>query len=129
MARDMVERPLEATAINHSRPVVVSVPTQTKQVYEQVVLGRQSPYATDVEEFRGIPYGKTDGRWKHSVVRTRLPCDVFDATRNGYLALPSFRYGFMLTAQYQSTMSTAFSTEHHRSFSIPFGLSSRRRRV
>ncbi|CAK7200301.1 hypothetical protein SEUCBS139899_002992 [Sporothrix eucalyptigena] len=50
----------------------------------QTVLGRASPLApTQLEEFRGIPYGTVPGRWRHSVVRDVLPTDRFDATKNG----------------------------------------------
>lgn len=68
--------------------LIVSLPTQTEPSYEQKVLGRISLYASDVEEFKGIPYGLVSRRWEHSTVRTKLPSDVFDATKHGYLSHP-----------------------------------------
>lgn len=57
----------------------------TSPRYQQTVIGKLSSHTTDVEEFKGIPYGKLNKRWTYSTIRTHLPCDVFDATRNGYV--------------------------------------------
>jgi hypothetical protein len=62
---------------------VVVLPTHTKPVYEQKVLGRESSLSTDLEEFRGIPFGAVPGRWQHSYVRDKLPEDIYSATSNG----------------------------------------------
>lgn len=64
------------------RPVV-RVPTHTTHGHEQVILGRISALKSEIEEFRGIPYGIVPGRWEHSLLRTSLPEDVFDASRHG----------------------------------------------
>ncbi|OJJ44589.1 hypothetical protein ASPZODRAFT_696556 [Penicilliopsis zonata CBS 506.65] len=51
---------------------------------EQKIVGRPSPsFPSLVQEFRGIPYGTVPGRWRHSTLRTSLPSDDFDATKNG----------------------------------------------
>lgn len=93
MARQPV--PIETTSTwedhsiatsGQSTLVVVSLPTQTEPGYEQKVVGQVSPYASDVEEFKGIPYGRVSRRWEHSTVRTKLPSDVFDATKHGYFS-------------------------------------------
>lgn len=68
----------------HVAPVV-HLPTSTVPTYEQTLIGTTSAYVADIEEFRGIPYGNVPGRWQHSVMRTHLPTDVFDASRNGYV--------------------------------------------
>lgn len=47
----------------------------------QKVIGKASHPA--VQEFRGIPYASVPGRWRHSVLRHRLPTDTFYATKNG----------------------------------------------
>ncbi|KAJ5915871.1 carboxylesterase [Penicillium verhagenii] len=64
-------------------PAVVFLSTATTPTYVQTVVGKQSSLSTSIEEFRGIPYGFVQSRWEHSHLRTHLPCDVFDATRNG----------------------------------------------
>jgi hypothetical protein len=62
-------------------PVVVTLSTST---HPQRVIGRAAPSEpTVVQEFRGVPYGNVPGRWRHSTLRTSLPSDSFDATRNG----------------------------------------------
>lgn len=62
-------------------PVVVTVTTST---HPQKIIGRPSSSApAAVQEFRGIPYGNIPGRWRHSTLRTSLPSDEFDATKNG----------------------------------------------
>lgn len=61
----------------------VLLPTSTLPSRIQEVVGKRSLLSPDVEEFRGIPYASIPGRWKHSVLRTELPSNVFDATRNG----------------------------------------------
>lgn len=63
-------------------PVVV---TLSQLPTPQNVIGRASTIAPGlVEEFRGIPYATVPGRWRHSVLRTRLPNDNFHAIDNGY---------------------------------------------
>lgn len=66
-------------------PVLVVLPTHTESVYEQKVLGKQSPLSSDLDEFRGIPFGVVPGRWQHSHVRDKLPQDVYFARSNGYV--------------------------------------------
>lgn len=68
----------------HVAPVV-HLPTSTVPSYMQALVGTTSVFAADVEEFRGIPYGTVPGRWQHSVMRTHLPTDIFDASRHGYI--------------------------------------------
>jgi hypothetical protein len=64
--------------------VKATLPSNTFPSIEQQVIGRQSRHHLDIEEFRGIPYGVVLRRWQSSKLRSRLPTDVFDATRNGY---------------------------------------------
>ncbi|KAH7139897.1 para-nitrobenzyl esterase [Dactylonectria estremocensis] len=61
----------------------VQLPTWEAHSHLQTVVGKPSPVSPDLEEFRGIPYGTVNERWTHSLLRTRLPDDVFDATKNG----------------------------------------------
>ncbi|KAH7129195.1 para-nitrobenzyl esterase [Dactylonectria macrodidyma] len=61
----------------------VQLPTWEAQSQLQNVVGRPSSVSPDLEEFRGIPYGTVNERWTHSLLRTRLPSDEFDATKNG----------------------------------------------
>lgn len=61
----------------------VSIPTWGPDSFCQTAIGRPSTLSPDLEEFRGIPYGNVTARWEPSQVRTRLPDDVFDATKNG----------------------------------------------
>ncbi|KAH8659774.1 Alpha/Beta hydrolase protein [Xylariales sp. PMI_506] len=61
----------------------VHLPTWETRSYLQTVVGKPSPISPDLEEFRGIPYATVPGRWEHSQLRTRLPRDIFDATKNG----------------------------------------------
>ncbi|KAF8853850.1 alpha/beta-hydrolase [Acephala macrosclerotiorum] len=63
--------------------VEVALPTQAAPSCEQWIIGKKSPLTTDLEEFRGIPFGYVPGRWKHSELRLSLPSDRYDATRNG----------------------------------------------
>ncbi|KAF2966150.1 hypothetical protein GQX73_g7433 [Xylaria multiplex] len=63
--------------------VVVELPTWTAPSYMQAVVGKKSSLSEDLDEFRGIPYGEVPKRWEHSKLRTHLPQDVFDATKNG----------------------------------------------
>jgi hypothetical protein len=62
--------------------IIVEIPTATIPSRVQVVYGQESK-TNGLEEFRGIPYGRTKARWEHSAVRDSLPFDVFDARRNG----------------------------------------------
>ncbi|KAL1305045.1 hypothetical protein AAFC00_001986 [Neodothiora populina] len=62
--------------------VNVTLPTSTVPIREQTVVGKASSIP-GLREFRGIPYGLAQARWEPSTVRTSLPTDVFDATRNG----------------------------------------------
>ncbi|KAH6986542.1 para-nitrobenzyl esterase [Ilyonectria sp. MPI-CAGE-AT-0026] len=62
---------------------IVQLPTWEVHGHLQTVIGKPSLVSPDLEEFRGIPYGTVNARWEHSHLRTRLPRDVFDATRNG----------------------------------------------
>jgi hypothetical protein len=65
--------------------VSVSLPTWTQPSTTQTVVGKRG-FIDEIEEFRGIPYGKVHGRWQHAVLLDRLPQDVFDATHNGYVS-------------------------------------------
>ncbi|KFZ17017.1 hypothetical protein V501_01939 [Pseudogymnoascus sp. VKM F-4519 (FW-2642)] len=62
---------------------IVELPTLSAPSRIQTIVGRQSALSTDVQEFRGIPYGCVPARWEHSSLRTCLPQDIFDATHNG----------------------------------------------
>ena len=62
---------------------IVKLPTLSSPSRIQTVVGKQSALSPDIQEFRGIPYGCVPARWEHSSLRTCLPQDVFDATRNG----------------------------------------------
>lgn len=63
----------------------VRLPTWESPSVLQTVIGRASPVSTDLDEFRGIPYGTVTARWEQSHIRRRLPRDVFDATGNGFV--------------------------------------------
>ncbi|KAH8666578.1 para-nitrobenzyl esterase [Xylariales sp. PMI_506] len=65
------------------RAAIVELPTWTQPSYVQTIVGKTSPLSADLEEFRGIPYGIVNGRWEHSQLRTSLPQDIYDATKNG----------------------------------------------
>lgn len=75
MLSNKIQRP-EETAI-------VALPTASTPSHIQTVVGKQSAVSPEVQEFRGIPYGCVPARWEHSSLRTCLPQDIFDATRNG----------------------------------------------
>lgn len=62
---------------------LVAIPTLTHPSYDQTVIGCYSLPDSATEEFRGIPYATVERRWQHSVLRTSLPQDVFDATNYG----------------------------------------------
>ncbi|CVK84970.1 uncharacterized protein FMAN_01892 [Fusarium mangiferae] len=62
---------------------VVQLPTASVPSRIQSVVGKRSPISDDIEEFRGIPYACVPGRWEHSRLRDCLPCDIYDATKNG----------------------------------------------
>lgn len=65
---------------NGSIPVI-TLPGAT---HLQTITGRPSPlFPNSIQEFRGIPYGRVPGRWRHSTLRTQLPSDHYDATKNG----------------------------------------------
>lgn len=49
---------------------------------DQTIIGRKT-CDNRIDEFRGIPYGQVTARWQHSTLQSRLPSDIFDATRNG----------------------------------------------
>jgi hypothetical protein len=66
------------------RKVLVNLPTRTTPRYTQTVVGKKSELSADLDEFRGIPYGQVSKRWEHSRLRTHLPQNLFDATKNGY---------------------------------------------
>lgn len=74
---------LLASFIMAESPVLVVLPTHTEPVYEQQVMGKKSPLSSDLDEFRGIPFGVVPGRWQHSYVRDKLPEDVYSARSNG----------------------------------------------
>lgn len=61
----------------------VRLPTHTFPSYEQLVIGKTSSLTSTIEEFRGIPYGHVPRRWEHSLLRTNLPHDIFDASCHG----------------------------------------------
>ncbi|EMT74675.1 Para-nitrobenzyl esterase [Fusarium odoratissimum] len=63
--------------------VVLELPTLSMPPCIQKVVGKRSPLTDDLEEFRGIPYGKVTKRWEHASLRYRLPLDVLDATKDG----------------------------------------------
>lgn len=65
------------------RQAIVRLPTWESHSFTQTLVGRVSSVSTDLEEYRGIPYGTVEARWEHSHLRTRLPRDIFDATKNG----------------------------------------------
>ncbi|CAH0057482.1 unnamed protein product [Clonostachys solani] len=65
------------------REVLVDLPTRTTPRYTQTVVGKKSELSADLDEFRGIPYGQVSKRWEHSRLRTHLPQNSFDATKNG----------------------------------------------
>lgn len=65
--------------------VVVGLPTWTTPSYTQTVIGKKSYLSDDLDEFRGIPFGQVTKRWEHAKLHARLPYDVFDATKNGYV--------------------------------------------
>ncbi|KAF7557995.1 hypothetical protein G7Z17_g287 [Cylindrodendrum hubeiense] len=62
---------------------IVKLPTWEAHSHLQTIVGKPSLVSSDLEEFRGIPYGTVNARWEHSHLRTRLPQDVFYATKNG----------------------------------------------
>jgi hypothetical protein len=62
---------------------IVTLPTSTSPEYVQQVVGRKSQLSSDIEEFRGIPYGVVPARWEHSLLRQSLPQDIYDASSNG----------------------------------------------
>lgn len=63
--------------------VVVEIPSMIDPSCKSMVIGRHSVLTPDVEEFRGIPYATVEARWEHSILRTHLPAQVFDASKNG----------------------------------------------
>jgi hypothetical protein len=63
--------------------IKVTVQSSTSPPIDQEIAGRQSTLSSDIEEFRGIPYGIVPQRWENSHLRDRLPSDTFDATRDG----------------------------------------------
>ncbi|CAK7223978.1 hypothetical protein SBRCBS47491_005391 [Sporothrix bragantina] len=67
----------------HINGPAVRLPTWESPSVLQTVVGKVSPLSSDLEEFRGIPYGTVSARWEQSQLRTRLPSNVFDATQNG----------------------------------------------
>ncbi|KAH7176261.1 Alpha/Beta hydrolase protein [Dactylonectria macrodidyma] len=74
----------EPSKAEHSaKEVVVELPTWTATSYNQKVVGKKSSLSDDLDEFLGIPFGEVTKRWEHARLRTRLPHDVFDATKNG----------------------------------------------
>jgi len=69
---------------NSSTDIVgVTIPTHTTPSYAQKIVGKKSPLSSDVEEFRGIPFGIVPARWEHSTLRDKLPADIFEAFKNG----------------------------------------------
>jgi hypothetical protein len=66
-----------------SRRPAVKMLTQTSNGRDQIVLGKVSASSSEIEEFCGIPYGTVPRRWEHSLLRTSLPADVFDASCHG----------------------------------------------
>jgi hypothetical protein len=63
--------------------VLVVLPTHTKPAYNQHIIGRLSPKSSDLEEFRGVPFGFIPGRWQHSKVTEKLPADEYNAWNDG----------------------------------------------
>jgi hypothetical protein len=82
---DVGLRPIadSATAQTSPTPPTVKIPTHTLHSHDQLILGRVSALTSSVEEFRGIPYGIVPRRWEHSLLRTSLPKDVFNASHHG----------------------------------------------
>ncbi len=66
-----------------SATIMVTLPSKTAPLIDQQIIGGHSPSSTDVEEFRGVPYGIIPKRWESSTLRDRLPHFIFDATRHG----------------------------------------------
>lgn len=66
--------------------VEVLLPTKTVPSYEQRVVGKAAEIE-GVEEFRGVPYGIVPGRWQHALLRDRLPANIFNAMKNGYVTV------------------------------------------
>ena len=93
------------------KPVVVTLSPSTQP---QRIIGRVSPSApATIQEFRGIPYGTVPGRWRHSILRTSLPSDVFYATKNGYVSLNSascfFTWSLIVEARPQCPQPDLFA--------------------
>ena len=63
--------------------IKVLLPTLTVPSHEQWIIGKTSPLSSDLEEFRGIPFGFVPRRWQHSEIRLSLPSDRYDASQNG----------------------------------------------
>jgi hypothetical protein len=68
-----------------TKEVTVNLPTRTAISYIQTVVGKKSTLSDHLDEFQGIPFGEVTKRWEHAKLRTHLPRDIFDATKNGYV--------------------------------------------
>lgn len=118
---------LLAAFVMAESPVLVVLPTHTEPVYEQQILGQKSPLSSDLDEFRGIPFGVVPGRWQHSHVRDKLPEDVYSATSNGYVRI--YTYSATTSDLVQTQMSTISRTEQFRQLAVHSRISCRRHRV
>lgn len=78
--------------------VKISLPSSSVPSNVQQVVGIQSPHSSDLEEFRGIPYGIVTKRWESPKLADHLPSDTFDGSRHGYSILPAIS-GFVADAQ------------------------------
>ena len=63
--------------------IKVSLSSNSAPPIVQQIRGIQSPHSSNVEEFRGIPYGIVTKRWESPKLAGHLPSDIFDGTRHG----------------------------------------------
>jgi hypothetical protein len=65
--------------------VIVELSTLTTPSYIQRVIGKSSSLSDDLDEFRVIPFAEVTKMWEYAKLRTHLPRNVFDATKDGYV--------------------------------------------
>ncbi|ERF71125.1 hypothetical protein EPUS_09148 [Endocarpon pusillum Z07020] len=63
--------------------VKILLPSSSVPPNVQQIVGIRSSHSSDVEEFRGIPYGIVTERWESPKLADHLPCDSFDGSRHG----------------------------------------------
>lgn len=78
--------------------IKISLPSNFTPSIVQQIVGIQSSHSSDLEEFRGIPYGIVTKRWESPKLADHLPSDIFDGSRHGYSNPPGF-LGSMIDAQ------------------------------